>query len=354
MAFLMTAALVLSRFSHCVDTPDASLGAKRTSSGRVCAYWQSSANTPNSTSSAVPSQLGSWVCVTQKAAFSIRDTAEDVVFDGKMWLSNGYYYDNVLTRDLWCSTDEATWTLVNNATPYDGYSEMVVYDGKMWAIKGSVWCSSDGVNWAKVLERTPFGVRGYGEVVVHDGKMWQLGSGADVWYSTDGKEWMCANPAAPYGSRSACAVTVFRGKLWVMAGSSQGAGEPPEKHYPQFTTHNDVWCSADGAKWERVAEHTPWAPRMWVVSKVYAGRMWLIGGFDNVHGANLGDVWYTEDGATWREFRSEKSFSPRHEPTCYVYDNSLWVVAGNSWPLMNDVWRLTLPEARARADAPER
>jgi hypothetical protein len=83
---------------------------------------------------------------------------------------------------------------------------------------------------------------------------------------------------------------------------------------------------------------------MWFISKVYAGRMWIIGGFDNAHGANLGDVWYTEDGEHWQQFVAENGFSPRHEPTCYVYDNSLCVVAGNSWPLMNDVWRLTLPK----------
>ena len=295
--------------------------------------------------STLPLHAASWVCVTEKAAFSPRDTAEDVVFQGRMWLSNGYYYGNVLTRDLWCSTDGATWTLVTDATPYDGYSELVAYDGKMWAIKGSVWCSTDGATWSQVCARTPFGSRGYGEVVVHDRKLWQLGSGADVWYSTDGKEWICAAPSAPYGARSACAVAVFRGKMWVMGGSSEGPDTPPEKHYPQFTTRNDVWCSADGARWERVLEHAPWSPRMWFISKVYADRMWIIGGFDNVNGANLGDVWYTEDGTSWHQFISEKAFSPRHEPTCYVYDRSLWVVAGNSWPLRNDVWRLTLPQA---------
>jgi hypothetical protein len=26
-----------------------------------------------------------------------------------------------------------------------------------------------------------------------------------------------------------------------------------------------------------------------------------------------------------------------------AHDNSLWVVAGNSWPLMNDVWKLAPP-----------
>jgi len=300
-------------------------------------------------SSVNPGSAGSWVRVTDKAAFSIRDTSEDVVFDGKMWLSNGYYYDNVLTRDLWCSTDGANWTRILSETPYDGYSEMVVYDGKMWAVKGSVWNSTDGVHWAQVSAQTPFGVRGYGELVVHDGKMWQLGSGADVWWSTNGKDWTCAVESAPYGSRSACAVAVFKNKLWVMGGSSAGPSDPPEKHYPKATTHNDVWSSADGVHWERVLEHAPWAQRMWFVSKVYAGKMWIIGGFDNVHGANFGDVWYTEDGASWHQFVDGEAWSPRHEPTCYVYDNSLWVVAGNSWPLMNDAWRLTLPEAVSQA-----
>jgi len=287
---------------------------------------------------------GSWVCVTEQAAFSPRDTAEDAVFDGKLWLSNGYYHGNVLTRDLWHSTDGATWTLVSDATPYDGYSEMAVYDGKLWAIKGSVWCSTDGVTWTQVAEQTPFGVRGYGELVVHDGKMWQLGSGADVWHSTDGVHWTCVTEQAPYGARAASAVVVFAGKLWLMGGRISQENTPPEKGYQQFTTFNDVWCSQDGVNWECVLEHAPWAPRMWFISQVYAGRMWIIGGYDNVNAANFGDVWYTEDGTTWHEFKSETGFSARHEPTCYVYDASLWVVAGNSWPVKNDVWRLTIRE----------
>jgi hypothetical protein len=291
---------------------------------------------------AAPAKLATWVCVTEHAAFSIRDTAEDVVFGGKMWLSNGYCYNNVLTRDLWCSNDGKTWTRVLDATPYDGYSEMVAYRGKMWAIKGSVWNSTDGKAWAQVCAQTPFGVRSYGEVVVHDGEMWHLGSGADVWHSSDGEHWKCAAAVAAYGPRSACAVAAFHGKLWVLGGRSDGKNTPPEKHYPQYTTHNDVWCSADGAQWQRILEHAPWSPRMWFVSKVYADRMWIIGGFDNVHGANLGDAWYTEDGSTWHQLIAAKSFSPRHEPTCYVFDHSLWVVAGNSWPLLNDVWRLRL------------
>jgi len=92
-----------------------------------------------------------WTRLTAKARFSPRDTAEDLVFAGKMWLSNGFYHGNVLTRDLWCSTNGADWTRVSTQTPYDGYSELVAYDGKVWAIKGSVWCSEDGGQWTRVV-----------------------------------------------------------------------------------------------------------------------------------------------------------------------------------------------------------
>lgn len=285
----------------------------------------------------------SWVRVTEKAVFSPRDTSEDTVFDGRMWLSNAYHHGNKLVRDLWCSKDGRNWTCVSTNTPYDGYSEMVAFDNKLWAIKGSVWNSTDGTNWTRVLEKTPFGVRGYGEVVVHDGRMWQLGSGAGVWNTRDGAHWNCVTNAAPYGWRAASAVAVYKGKLWLNGGRTEQPSNPPEKHYPKITTHNDVWCSADGAHWTRVLEHAPWAPRQWFIAREYAGKLWIIGGFDNRNSRNLGDVWFTEDGVTWKEFVSETRFAPRHEPTVYVFDSSLWVVAGNCWPLTNDVWRLTLP-----------
>jgi len=286
---------------------------------------------------------GSWVLVTPQAAFSPRDTSEDLVFGGKLWLSNAYHVGNVLVRDLWCSTDGATWTLVSDNTPYDGYSEMVVTQGKMWAVKGSVWCSTDGLNWTRVLEHTPFGVRGYGELVVHQDKMWQLGSGEDVWNTTDGVNWTAVTEHAPYGKRFASAVAAYAGRLWVMGGSTPGASDPPEKGYKDITTHNDVWCSADGANWTRVLEHAPWAERQWFIAKVYKGKLWIIGGYDNRHQLNFNDAWYTEDGEHWQALVSETHFSPRHEPSVYVFQDSLWVVAGNSWPLMNDVWKLTLP-----------
>ena len=285
-----------------------------------------------------------WELVTEHAAFSTRDTAEDAVFLDKMWISNAYHAGGTLVRDLWNSSDGVTWTEVLKETPYDGYSEMVVYQDKLWAIKGSVWNSSDGVNWTRVSEKTPFGVRGYGECVVFQDKIWHLGSGQDVWNTTDGVNWTCVQAQAPFGKRYGSAVAIYDGKLWLCGGCVQIPNDPPEKHYPKFTTYNDVWSSPDGVTWTRVLEHAPWAERMWFVSREYAGKLWIIGGFSNKEAKNLAEAWTTTDGINWTPMNSDPMWSPRHEPTIYVYDGSFWVVAGNSWPLMNDVWKMTVKE----------
>lgn len=294
---------------------------------------------------AAGAETGTWTLLRAEAAFSPRDTAEEAVFKGYLWLSNGYYHGNVLSRDLWRSKDGVEWARVSDATPYDGYSELAVFQDALWAIKGSVWRSEDGETWTQVLAETPFGVRGYGEVVVFQDALWQLGSGPDVWRSTDGADWTRVVEAAPFGDRSAAAVTVFAGKLWLLGGKTPGANDPPEQGYKDTTTHNDVWCSADGITWERVLEHAPWTPRQWFPAVVHRDRLWIIGGYDNVNGANLNDVWYSEDGKTWRQLEATPVFAPRHEPTVYTHEGRLLVVAGNTWPVVNDVWSLSLDPA---------
>lgn len=284
-----------------------------------------------------------WERLVEHAPFSLRDTAEGVVFRDKLWLSNGYVTGGGVVRDLWNSADGLTWTEVLHETPYDAYAEMAVYEGKLWAVKQSVWNSSDGVTWTRVLDQTPFGVRGYGELVAFDGKLWQLGSGTDVWWTTDGLTWTCAVQEAPYGKRYAPVVAAFGGKLWVVGGAIEAESNPPEKHYKQYTTYNDVWCSSDGVNWTRVLEHAPWEQRQWCVGQVYGGYLFILGGFSNRRSVNFDDVWYTADGVTWQELKTEHKFTPRHEITTYDYQGRLWAVAGNMWPLMNDVWRLRLP-----------
>ncbi len=115
-----------------------------------------------------------------------------------------------------------------------------------------------------------------------------------MWASADGVQWERVIEAAPYGARGNTAVCPYAGRLWVMGGRFARANDPPEQGYEDRTSLNDVWCS--------------------------------------------------EDGIAWHELPTPEEFKPRHEPTVYVYDDSLWIVAGNSRPVLNDVWRVTIRE----------
>ncbi|MBI2951145.1 hypothetical protein HYY27_03575 [bacterium] len=283
---------------------------------------------------------GSWELVVEKAAFSPRDCGAPLVHGGKMWMSNGYYHGGILTRDLWRSADGAEWIRVHADTPYDGYSPLVSYDGKIWAVSRTIWTSTDGVQWTQVQETDPE-ARQVGVPVVFRGEIWTLGS--QVWRTSDGARWSCVNPATPWRGRSNFGYAVHDGKLWITAGAVSAQNDPPEKGYPNLTTKNDVWRSGDGVTWEQTAEAALWAPRMWAPAVSYAGRLWVVGGYDNVNSRNLGDVWCTGDGRTWRQFGSGTAFKGRHASSLYVYEGSLWMVAGNTWPVVNEVWRLTLP-----------
>ena len=290
----------------------------------------------------LPPLEAQWELVVEHAQFGPRDTAEPFVFDDRMWLSNGYYHGGVLYPDLWVAEPGAVnWRCVLEQTPYDPYTEVVVYKGTIYAIKRSVWTSTDGENWEQILAEAPFGTAG--EVLVHDGKIWEIG-GSQVWNTTDGVNWTCVARDLPFGSRSRATIMSYDGRLWLMAGSVGVPNDPPESGYPGITTLNDVWCSADGVTWERVLEHAPWAERQWTVGEVYRDRMFIIGGYDNRHEANFGDVWWTTDGVSWHELPTPEGYLARHEASPYVFDDSLWIVAGNTWPVVNEVWRITIPE----------
>lgn len=285
-----------------------------------------------------------WERMVEHAAFSRRDTAEAVVFHNQLWLSNGYCEGATTVRDLWRSADGLAWTRVGEPMPYPAYAEMAVYRDRIWAIKESVWNSADGEHWQEVAPTTPFGGRGYGELVVFHDELWQLGSGPDVWHTADGVHWECACTQAPYGPRHGTGVAVYQDRLWLLCGATAQPSDPPEKHYAKITTWNDIWSSPDGSHWTRVLEHAPWPERMWCVSIVYAGKLWLIGGFSNRRSINFAEAWYTDDGVNWQDYHTQPMFSARHEVSLYDFRGSLWLVAGNFWPLMHDVWRLTLPE----------
>ncbi|MCP4643925.1 MAG: hypothetical protein GY851_26010 [bacterium] len=286
-----------------------------------------------------------WQRVAETTPLAARDSAGELVFDGRMWIFGGYTPG--LVNDVWSSRDGVEWTQTGSIPNESGVNIPVnfVHAGKMWVScnDGRFYASEDGAAWTLVTEQAPWSKRYAAGGVVFNGRMWVMGgfkSGHlfnDVWSSADGVEWRLETEHADWSPRQLFGTVVAHdGKLWVVGGGIT-------KYHP-FHAYTDVWCSEDGRKWTCVNDHAPWPARIWSTVEVYRGRLWLIGGFRaEPTWNNFDDVWHSVDGVTWERLQTETVWMARHELSAYVYNDALWVVAGNAWPLMNDVWRLAVP-----------
>jgi len=238
-----------------------------------------------------------WVRVTEKAGWQPRDSSGEVVFHNRLWIFGGWFNSFAAPpRDVWSSADGKDWKLVAKEASWK-HSDLpmtLVFKDRMWLLGGwfngrlpghsasnEVWSSADGVKWEQVTRKAGWSPRLAAGAVVFKDRIWILGGTEDyyfgdeksikndVWSSADGKEWKQETAAAPWSPRAYHAAFVHDGKLWVLGGGN---------YVPKYHALNDVWCSADGVKWQRVTEKAPWHPRIWFSAVVYRDRMWVLGG----------------------------------------------------------------------------
>jgi hypothetical protein len=303
-----------------------------------------------------------WVKVTDKVAFAARDSSGEVVFHDRMWILGGWLNsESEPPRDVWNSADGITWSQVTNNAPWK-HSDLptsLVFNDQIWMLGGwhngrrpgasasnQVWRSKDGAAWEQTTDKAGWSPRLGAAGVVFHGKMWILGGieryyygtdqdlRNDVWNSADGKEWTQVTAQAPWSPRAYHAALVFDDKIWIFGGGN---------YVPNYQAQNDVWCSNDGIQWTRVTEHAAWSPRIWFSANVYRNQMWVLGGWSNNPSKNWNDVWHTKDGKHWTPLNTPTIWPPRHEQSTFVFQDQLWLATGNAWPLVGDVWRLSLP-----------
>jgi outer membrane protein assembly factor BamB len=123
-----------------------------------------------------------------------------VVFQDRIWILGGGTYDTPTTpkrnfyNDVWSSADGVNWKRHTNsaAFPPRQYHDVAVFDGRMWVFEGyhrkggnrnDVWHSDDGVNWHE-LPNTPWKPRHAASVFVYDDALWMVAGNnmqKDVW-----------------------------------------------------------------------------------------------------------------------------------------------------------------------------
>jgi len=222
--------------------------------------------------------------------------------------------------------------VANNAAYPQGYNFPVfVKDEKMFAFHHeAVWNSADGVNWTKTdlpsVKRDAYEAR----YVQFNNAIYALGQnqgnylsgirfGSTIRRTTDFKKWETLAEKSELPNRVFYGSIVFGGKIWLMGG------------YDGKNYYNDIWNSADGMHWTRVAEHAAWSPRNVGIVE-FKNRMWIFGGgvIDGEKEINPNsnkEIWSSADGINWTQVKTKTERSGGGTPI--VFDNKLWFIGAN-------------------------
>jgi len=222
--------------------------------------------------------------------------------------------------------------------------------------------------WTNLTMNAPFAPRDGAGALSFDGKLWLIGGwnprdkanfpricSNDVWCSLDGRDWQCVkentfadetfDPCADWEGRHTAGYVVHGGKMWIVGGDAN------QKHY-----QNDVWNSADGANWTRVAADVPWRNRCLHHTVAFNGRIWVMGGQHMSGFVNsptqptivYDDIWHTPDGVNWEKLEAtEPKWSPRGMiGNSAILHGRMWLPGGGTYDTpdrptrqyFNDVW----------------
>lgn len=122
------------------------------------------------------------------------------VMNGRIWILGGGTYDTPTTpqrefhNDVWSSADGIHWEQHTEAAPWHPrqYHDVAVYDGRLWVLEGyheqggnrnDVWHSADGIHWHAVPD-TPWKPRHAASVFVYQDSLWMVAGNnleSDVW-----------------------------------------------------------------------------------------------------------------------------------------------------------------------------
>jgi hypothetical protein len=130
----------------------------------------------------------------------------NAIFKDRIWILGGGTYDTPdrptrdFYNDVWSSADGMKWECHTRNAPWAPrqYHEVAVFDGKLWVLEGygspdpgrvpaenrnDVWYSEDGVHW-KEVPNTPWAKRHAAGIAVFDDALWIVAGNnmtSDVW-----------------------------------------------------------------------------------------------------------------------------------------------------------------------------
>lgn len=231
-------------------------------------------------------------------------------FDGRLWIVAGTAktpFGDPVQRDVWHSADGGTWTQATNEAdfgPRTGHA-LAAFNERLYLIGGhdgtdflnDVWTSLDGETWTQITPAADFSPRADAMAAVFNGALWIIGGRGpaalnEAWSSTDGVSWQLRSTNVPLLPREGSAVAVHDDRLWIMGGRYY------EPFFLGYSYTHELWSTADGLDWtQALSPLRRFSPRSHSGFASHAGKLWVIGGFDQFAPRN--DVWSSVDGYDW-------------------------------------------------------
>jgi hypothetical protein len=149
-----------------------------------------------------------------------------------------------------------------------------------------------------------------------------------------GKDWVCVTEHAEFPERIYFLSLVFKGQIWVVGGIGK---EPGFKHL------KDVWCSSDGIKWVRKTDRLPFEVNYRSTAVIFNNKIWIGTQTPALNGKSPYQIWSSVDGINWSQ--SEFDSLPLSKGcslsmySALAYKNKMWLIGGRTQPyLKDDVW----------------
>lgn len=175
-----------------------------------------------------------WRLETNTPGWAARRYPNVVNFNGRIWLIGGVYTQapNLMPcLDIWSTSDGVTWTQeVQNAQFLErGWPTVAVFDNRIWMMGGywyqglnDCWTTTDGVNW-NLQGNAAWPGRSLHVSTVHAGKLWVLGGG---WSGDPFNDAWCFEPSSAPQLTSTPQVRVSVGTQYSYTVTATGVPTP--------------------------------------------------------------------------------------------------------------------------------
>lgn len=223
------------------------------------------------------------------------------------------------------------WSNVTESAAFpQGYNYPVFVTGDwMVALNNGAWLSRDGRRWRKT-DLPDSGLNSaYQKYLQFNGAIYALGKldgnyerftiSTKILRTKDFNKWETVAETSNLPQRIFYGAAAFAGKMWIVGG------------YDGKNYLNDVWNSSDGVNWKQVAKTAPWSPRTTTVA-VFKDKLWILGGgvIDGERNSNPNsyrELWSSADGVNWTKVAA--NFEKKWGGSPIVFDKKLWLVGMN-------------------------